>query len=48
VIEHDIAFIRQVCDTVYVLNFGQIIATGTPDAIRNNPRVIEAYLGEEA
>lgn len=47
VIEHDMALIHQVCDTVYVLNFGEIIAHGTPDAIKQNPLVIQAYLGEE-
>lgn len=47
VIEHDMALIHQVCDEIYVLNFGQIIAHGTPNQIKNNPLVIEAYLGEE-
>lgn len=47
VIEHDMSLIHQVCDEVYVLNFGQIIAHGTPDEIRRNPVVIEAYLGSE-
>jgi len=47
VIEHDMSLIRQVCDEIYVLNFGQIIAHGDPDEISHNPLVIEAYLGEE-
>ncbi len=47
VIEHDMALIRQVCDEIFVLNFGRIIAHGAPDAIRNNPLVIEAYLGKD-
>lgn len=47
VIEHDMSLIHQVCDELYVLNFGQIIAHGTPDEIRNDPLVIEAYLGRE-
>jgi branched-chain amino acid transport system ATP-binding protein len=47
VIEHDMAFIHQVCDEIYVLNFGQIIAHGTPDVIKSHPAVIEAYLGHD-
>ncbi|MCC6805286.1 MAG: ABC transporter ATP-binding protein, partial [Anaerolineae bacterium] len=47
VIEHDMSLIQQVCDTIYVLNFGQIIAHGTHDEIRHNRQVIEAYLGED-
>jgi len=47
VIEHDMSLIHQVCDAIYVLSFGQIIAYGTPEEIRNNPVVIEAYLGQE-
>jgi branched-chain amino acid transport system ATP-binding protein len=47
VIEHDMSLIHQVCDAIYVLSFGQIIAFGTPEDIKNNPVVIEAYLGQE-
>ena len=47
VIEHDMTFIHQVCDEIYVLNFGQIIAHGEPEAIKANPAVIEAYLGQD-
>jgi branched-chain amino acid transport system ATP-binding protein len=40
-------FVMGLCDRIAVLNFGRIIAEGTPDAIRNHPEVIEAYLGKE-
>ncbi|NJD33370.1 MAG: ABC transporter ATP-binding protein [Betaproteobacteria bacterium] len=46
-IEHDMRFVMGLCDRVAVLNFGRIIAEGSPDEIRNNPDVIEAYLGRE-
>ncbi len=47
VIEHDMGLINRVCDRVAVLNFGSLITVNTPENIRNNPEVIEAYLGRE-
>jgi branched-chain amino acid transport system permease protein len=46
-IEHDLPLIMQVCDYITVLNFGRIIAEGSPAEISANPAVIEAYLGRE-
>jgi len=48
VIEHHMALIMEVCDRIVVLNFGMKIAEGTPLEIRENPAVIDAYLGEAA
>ena len=45
IVEHHMDVVMSVCDRIYVLNFGQIIASGTPDEVRNNSAVIEAYLG---
>ncbi len=45
-IDHNMGLVLTVCDYVYVLDFGKIIAEGSPREIRENPVVIEAYLGE--
>lgn len=44
-VDHDMGLVMSVCDRIVVLNFGEVIAEGTPEQVRNNPAVIRAYLG---
>jgi branched-chain amino acid transport system ATP-binding protein len=47
-VEHHMDFVMRVCERVVVLDFGRVIATGTPDEVRNDPVVADAYLGTDA
>ena len=44
-VEHDMTLVMDVCETIYVLDYGRTIAVGPPDAVRADPAVVEAYLG---
>ena len=44
-VEHDMSLVMQVCETIHVLDFGRMIASGSAESVRNNPTVINAYLG---
>lgn len=48
IVEHDMDMIMKLCERIYVLNFGTIIASGSPDDIRRHPDVIRVYLGDDA
>jgi branched-chain amino acid transport system ATP-binding protein len=47
-VEHHMDFVMSVCDRVAVLDFGRLICAGSPETVRADPRVLEAYLGDEA
>jgi branched-chain amino acid transport system ATP-binding protein len=48
IVEHHMDVVMSVCDRIYVLNFGEVISSGTPDFVRRDPGVIAAYLGTGA
>jgi branched-chain amino acid transport system ATP-binding protein len=46
-VEHDLGVVMDISDRIYVLDFGEVIGSGTPDEVANNPKVIDAYIGED-
>lgn len=46
-VEHDMGVVMDLSDHVIVLDFGRVLASGTPEAIQNNPKVVSAYLGDD-
>jgi branched-chain amino acid transport system ATP-binding protein len=46
-VEHDLGVVMDISDRIYVLDFGEVIGSGTPDEVAANSRVIEAYIGDE-
>jgi branched-chain amino acid transport system ATP-binding protein len=47
-IEHRLKVVMELCENIQTLDFGEVIAEGTPEEIQNNPKVISAYLGRES
>ncbi len=46
-VEHDIPLVMKICSTIHVLDYGAVLASGPPDEIKNDPAVINAYIGTE-
>jgi branched-chain amino acid transport system ATP-binding protein len=46
-VEHDLGVVMDISDRIYVLDFGEVIGSGTPKEVAQNPTVIEAYIGED-